>query len=288
MSLMNESAQSRQILAVLMAIVTLGCFEAHRQSPKPPVIEQQAKRLQAEKSFADVLVPVYSAPQILLGIVEMKGDEQVQPDGLVELGKGSLIVICRAQVIAGGKGVLGIKAGTQSLWRCGCVDDLLHLLEAVPEVRPLTSGDLDGELGRVAGAGFVHLVERLGNGGDPGSFARADMRARMSDKISNAQGFAAFHLVNQAVHRLLPQGFIRRSEVVQVRVMGDDSAKTSPAFCRMEGRDFIFTQRLARPLARGFGKKLHRVTADLLAQEQSFVCPTSNRHMRAQQWPLQR
>src|SRR4029453_5927365 len=106
----------------------------------------------------------------------------------------------RTEIITGSKGVFGIKADTQSFWRFGRVDDLLHLLEAVTEVRPLAGGDLDGELGRVAGAGFVHLVDRFSNGGDTGSFARTDMSARVSNKKRNAQSFATFHLVDQAVH----------------------------------------------------------------------------------------
>src|SRR6266540_2949896 len=74
-SMGEEPAQSRQILAVFVTIVTLGRFQAHRQPPEPPVVEQQAERFQAEKPFADVLMPIHPAPEIFFGVVEMKGDQ---------------------------------------------------------------------------------------------------------------------------------------------------------------------------------------------------------------------
>jgi hypothetical protein len=65
-----QASQSSQIDTIRF-IAPWG-LQQHGRPAKRRVIEQKAKRLQTQFSFANVLMPVHAAAQTFLGIVEMK------------------------------------------------------------------------------------------------------------------------------------------------------------------------------------------------------------------------
>src|SRR5439155_25420920 len=110
-----------------------------------------------------MFMPVHPTAQVFFGIVEMERHQQVQADHLVELGKGTLVPLRGAQVVARSKGVFGVKAHAQPFWRFRCVDYLPYLLEAVAEVRPLAGGDLEDKRGSIARARLLPRIDGVGD-----------------------------------------------------------------------------------------------------------------------------
>ena len=64
--------------------------------------------------------------------------------------------------------------------------------------------------------------------------------------------------------------------------MGDHGSDAGVLAVGMELGDFIFFQRLRRPLARRLGENLNRLAADLLAFEKGIADATGDGHMGAQ------
>ena len=79
--------------------------------PKKRAIVQQAlESLDAEIPFADVFVAIDARVERLERIIQMKRDDALDADVLVELGESALVAFVAGNVVAGGERVLGIEA----------------------------------------------------------------------------------------------------------------------------------------------------------------------------------
>ena len=80
----RQSAQSCQIRRIERSTVgdPFGRFHIHRDAGKALVIEDVAKRFATQVAFADVFVPVDSAAEFALAVVQMKGPNAVDADDL--------------------------------------------------------------------------------------------------------------------------------------------------------------------------------------------------------------
>src|SRR5688572_18862803 len=77
--------------AAALGRLELRRLEQHRQRGETAVVENPAERFQAETALADVLVAIDAAAARLLGVVEVKGGEAIEPHEPIEFLKGRSI-----------------------------------------------------------------------------------------------------------------------------------------------------------------------------------------------------
>src|SRR6266446_8444270 len=105
----GERSQHGQVPAVLREVGALRGLDAHGKAGEAPVAQQPAEGAEAEAAPADVLVAIEPPAERALRVVEVEGDDTVEAEGGVELGKCGRVAGGRAQVVARGEGVLGVE-----------------------------------------------------------------------------------------------------------------------------------------------------------------------------------
>ncbi len=88
----------------------------------------------------------------------MKRGEELDADGFVKFAEGSLVAVSGADVVAGGKSVLGIEADAQAVALPGGIDHVADLFEAIAEIGALPGGDFQSDFRRITRAGFMNFV----------------------------------------------------------------------------------------------------------------------------------
>ena len=90
-------------------------FEAHRNAGEARIVDEAAERIEAEVALADMLMAIDARMERLERIVDVEGDEAIEPHMFIELGEGAVVALFRAQIVARSEGVLGIEAQAQAL-----------------------------------------------------------------------------------------------------------------------------------------------------------------------------
>ena len=109
-------------------------------------LTQAAERFEAEMALADMLMAIDARMERLERIVDMKRDEAIEPDVLVEFGESAVVALFRAQIVARSEGVLGIEAQPQPLVLVDRIEDPAHLFELVAEIAALPRRDFERDL----------------------------------------------------------------------------------------------------------------------------------------------
>src|SRR3989337_1913429 len=146
-------------------------------------------------------------------IVEVKGGEAGESYRVIELSESPLVAFFRANVVAGGEGMLGVKTNTNAVAFFRGIDHSADLLEAIAKIGALPGGDLQSDFDFVSGATLVDVVERFRDQFDSSGFPRAHMRAGMSHEIRDAKNLAALQLIDESRHGALAQTRVRRTEI---------------------------------------------------------------------------
>src|SRR3970040_2907935 len=130
----------------------------------------------------------------------MKSGEAVDSYRAIEFSESPLVAFLRANVVAGGEGMLGVEADSDAIVFFRGIDHVADLLEAIAKIGALPGGDLEGDFHLVARAGFMDFVERLRDQFDPFRLARAHVRAGMRHEIRDAENLAALQLIDESRH----------------------------------------------------------------------------------------
>ena len=157
------------------------------------VIQEAAKRLQADASPANVLVTVETGGALGFGVVAMPDGNVAETDGGIEVVHRLPVSGEADEVVSGDVGVAGVDAGGDGHERTEEGEQLGNLLEAAAK-RILGAGGVlnqDGE----AGAGEREPLGGLGDGGGGslqtfGALCSTE-RAGMEDEISGFEGDGA-------------------------------------------------------------------------------------------------
>src|SRR5579872_586725 len=125
------------------------------------IVEQSAECIQADASFADMLMPVELRAACSLGVVTVPNQDVFQANRVLEILHRVLIAFRRNDLVSGNVGVAGVDAGRN--WQDGMksTDQLSYLFERTAQ-RILGAGcvlDKDFE----AAAFHVKTVGRLCN-----------------------------------------------------------------------------------------------------------------------------
>src|SRR5262249_33841043 len=147
-------------------------------------VDQEAERFHAQAAFANVLVPVYSATQRLLAIIQMKGFQPFQADHSAELPHGGSILFFRRQRIAGSEDVASIETKSKSAGLRGQRKYSGQMFEAMPKRTPLPRGGFQENLHLCIGQFSMDLIQRLSHERNSGLFAGIEMSAGVRDQIA--------------------------------------------------------------------------------------------------------
>ena len=191
-------------------------FEIAGDLSEHGIVQYMSKRFESDFTTTDVLVPINSAAERLLAVVQMQrlngvlGQQVI--DLLAKLGKPFL----RADVVASGKGVARIETDTDAFFLVDPVKHLSQLGDGVAEARALT--------GRVfkqqPTCSLLDSTERLRNGVDDpiGALFFTALResAGMHDEALEPQLIASFEFNDEGVDRFLKQIILGGSHVDQV------------------------------------------------------------------------
>ena len=79
--------------------------------------EDMAEPLLPDRPESDMLVPVKPAPEFTLAVVEVDDPQVLKANQILKLPEHRIDRISRPEVVAGGKGMTGVKAETDSLTR---------------------------------------------------------------------------------------------------------------------------------------------------------------------------
>src|SRR5262245_24304842 len=120
--------------------MALRCFKAHGQTPEALILHQTAEGFNAQAACSDVLLAVDTTPQPFLGIVEVEHGETLQANEIVKLGKRACIPLGGTQIIASGKGMLGVETKPQAVAIVDQIEDLAHVRKAMAQTRALPGG----------------------------------------------------------------------------------------------------------------------------------------------------
>ena len=120
-----------------------------------------AERLEPELPLADVLVPIDSAAQLALAVVEVKGFHELDADGAIELAHRGSIFLLRMQRVAGGKDVARVEAHAHAIRIFRALQDRGQVLEPPAQVRALPGRILQQTFRLDAGRLGMHFVQGL-------------------------------------------------------------------------------------------------------------------------------
>src|SRR5437870_125454 len=133
----QKRAQRGQVLPVRLVLDFLRRLQQLRDAPEACVVDDEAERLDADLSIADVLVPVDVRAKRLLRVVEVERADPGDSDVPLDLFGRALPAAARADVVAGGEDVAGVDADADALPVVDELDDLPELLERAAEAGAL-------------------------------------------------------------------------------------------------------------------------------------------------------
>jgi hypothetical protein len=180
-----------------------------------PSADESPEALNADRSPADMLVPVYARPGRARAVVEMDETKARDPKHRVEAAEGSAHPAKAVHPLAGGMGVAGVEAYAEALVAGEQVEDGGQLLPVC------------AHLGSAAGGVLEQELEALGNVGEQGAKAcrypphsagpaLAHVMADVEDDEARSEEGGAAHVVGHAVERAGAQRGVGRGEVDEI------------------------------------------------------------------------
>ena len=112
-----------QILHVLVHVLRLGCFETARMIFEAWVIHDVPERFPANLSLADVFMTIHARAEIGFGIVQVKREDLLQSNQVIDFLDGGVPTLLRANVVTGGKEMCRIQANAQTPGLSDFVED---------------------------------------------------------------------------------------------------------------------------------------------------------------------
>ena len=138
-------------------------FQDPRGGTETCVIHQEFEGRQADLSPANLGVAVHPGPTAAQAVVQVKTPDPPlakPPDAFVHhRGRSAL----GGQVVSRAEEVAGVQADADPPGRVHREEDLLQLLQSVPEAVALASGHLEADLGHEPRERAVHLVQGAGH-----------------------------------------------------------------------------------------------------------------------------
>lgn len=129
--------------------------------PEALVLQESPKRLGADATTTNVLMPIDTTAEGLLRVIEMKQLEALESNDSLELVENVDIAGRRDDVVARRNHMTGVETDTQPGRVIDAVDDRPEVLETVTEDRALTGGLLQQETRRPRRLGCKDLRDRL-------------------------------------------------------------------------------------------------------------------------------
>lgn len=137
----GQAAQPRQVLPV--HLTHLRRLEDLRHRREAPVAHQQPERRTPHEAAPDVLMAIHPAAEVLLRVVDVEAADPLEADPPVDLLEDRCVPFRRAEVVAGREQMAGVHAHSQPLPCAAAREDLLQVLEAVSQRRPLPRRGLE-------------------------------------------------------------------------------------------------------------------------------------------------
>jgi hypothetical protein len=187
----------------------------------------RAKRLRADSSPSEVLVPVDPASALVLRVVDVKQAERLQTEHGLEFLESRVDPALGDQIIPGRMDVARIEADAHQIPAGDPVPDPGQLLESSSERRSLSGHGLEQEDDRRCGRDLPRDPDRFGGPVASGRDAATHVGARVRDQIADPEGLGAPKLVRQRLDRLPAQRRVRRRQVDQVRAVGDHRSQAA-------------------------------------------------------------
>jgi len=157
---------------------------------EPRIIQQPPKRLNSNRAFAYVLVPVQLRSARGLCVIAMPHPDILQTDGSVELGQCFAKTLLGNNVISGNMRVAGVDASAHRNMPVQVLNDFRDLLEAAAQ-RELGPGGVFNQYGQSTFCEIKSLARgRYGRRRSQQAFfaLRAAKRPRMENEVIRAQG----------------------------------------------------------------------------------------------------
>ena len=160
---------------------------------------------------------------------------------------GALVVVARAQLIAGGEDMTGVEADADAARVVHAGAHLSQFFERTADARSLSRGCFEQRDDAMIGNGRVHCIERSRDLIDGGVRARAHVRAGMQHDSVDAQSLGAIELVDHGRDRFPVNLRICRGQVDEIRGVREQRLDGA---LRGEGCAVLVGEHLSLPLNR--------------------------------------
>ena len=233
-------------------------FQDRRCLLKTCVVDEVSERRESDGTPPDVRVPVHPGATWTQAVVEVEAADPPPAETSDRLVHDDLRSGLAGQVVARGEEMAGVQADADPP---GCIDprqDLLDLLQPMPETVALTGRDLEAHPGRESGQRVVDLVQRSCHQSQTVPGGR--MRSWVEDQRVDPERLAAEQLLPDGLQAARADDRILRREVHQVAAVGNRRHPGLP--CRAaEFTSLLGGQWGSAPCAARPSEDLHRACA---------------------------
>src|SRR5262249_33345718 len=246
---------------------------------KTCVIDEGSECRESDGTPPDVCMPVHPRSAGTKTVVEVETADPPPAEATDGLVHHRLRSGLAGQVIPRREEMAGVQTDADT---AGCIDthqDLLQVLEPVPETVALTGRDFEAHPGRESGQRAVDLVERLRH--QPQSAPGRRMRSGVKDQGLDPESRAAEQLLPDRLQAARANDWVLRREVHQIAPVSD--RRHPDLSCRaVEGASLLGRERGTAPRAARSGEDLDRAGTVLHTATEGERDPARDRLVRSE------
>ena len=183
-----ETAEGFQIRNILVQVVGFGGFEAAGAFAQAGIVDDVAEADHPDLAFADVFMAVDARTEVGPGIVQVKGDDLLEADEVVDFLQGCVPTFGRANVVSGGEEMAGVEADGQAFGVLHAIIDRGEMFHAMAQTAPLPCRVLERDAHFGLARGCERFVESCDGALDADLLAGAHVRAGMHHQKRQTEG----------------------------------------------------------------------------------------------------
>lgn len=193
----------------------------------------------------------------------MQNHESIQPHAFVDLFEGLPNASRGPQVVAGSKGMAGVKTHGQAWVTAACADDIAQFREASSQHVALSSSVFQGNADGGEGGLLQHSQECFTQTFNAALFGLITRGAGMHDEAFTAKGMGTTHFVLQRPFGLVSEFGVRGGKIDQIAGVGTEELKRAFRVAVSEGGRCFLGQWRGLPASLVAHEDLQRGRLDL-------------------------
>ena len=109
------------------------------------IVDRRAKTFDPDFALPDMRVPVDLRAEVGFGVVEVKGDDLIEPDERIELVHCVVPTFGRADIVAGGEQMGGIEADGKAPGIADAIEDRGQVFESISQTASLAGSVFESD-----------------------------------------------------------------------------------------------------------------------------------------------